>query len=259
MNPSPARPAGPPADTQIIALYASGLSHRQTATRLGIAPGTVLRALARHGVARRPHGGVRRPARAGTQAPRPGLQPSDQQIIGLYQSGLSQRQTAARLGISHMTVIRVLRRHDVSPRPRGYPSPASRRAADPAADQETIALYQSGLTLDQTAAKTGTNPDNVRQTLIRHGIARRPPGFPRPTLTSPPPPPGTLLSAAQAAALLSVHKGTVYRLIRQGKITTAAGTRPLRIPASALQPFTPPADPQRPDSDHPRVSVTIRI
>lgn len=94
----------------------------------------------------------------------------DEEIIPLYNCGLSCRETAARIGIGERTVSRRLRRAGI--RLRAQRDPNIR-------DEELISLYNEGLTTAEIATQIGQSSNGVRYRLLCAGITLRPAG-PRP-------------------------------------------------------------------------------
>jgi lambda repressor-like predicted transcriptional regulator len=217
------RPPGSPPDQELISLYAAGHSLRQVAAKTGLDATTIRRVLARAGVPRRPPGATRPP---GT--------PPDQDITGLYVSGLSLRQAAAAAGVTPGVVQRALIRAGIARRP-----PAGR-----ARSEQITRLYAAGHSLRQIAAATGLSSNTVRRALARAGITRRPPGHPRPPGTPTDQDIISLYTAGLTLSQIQARTGLHAATARLALIRHGIPRRPPGPPAASQPPARPAAGPE---------------
>jgi excisionase family DNA binding protein len=173
------RPRGRvPADRdRAAALYEDGLTLARVAARLSVHPETVRRHLREAGVA------PRRPA----PRARPAADPAA--VRAAYDSGLTLRQCAARLGLSMAMTRHAVLAAGGTIRPGGRRA-AGHRAAPPAAAGLT-ASWQAGLSIARVAARHQVRYQDVRAALTATGAI----------------PPGTTPGAARAAARRTRYAG----------------------------------------------------
>jgi excisionase family DNA binding protein len=161
---------------------------------------------------------------------------SDQAVIDWYREGLTQEQVGLKAGMSASNVKRVLRRHGVPSRRRGYRSWA--QINGPQAQQQVINAYRDGMALRDIEATFGLRRNVIHRLLRRNGVPLRPVGRPR---TRPRPPADVtqdgelLLTVAEAAKALRVSKPTVYRMIRNSELEAIQHSpRGLRVRESVI-------------------------
>lgn len=90
-----------------------------------------------------------------------------QNVIALYESGLSSYQIGERYGVAANSVWTMLRRHGINIRTKETPLSDN--------SEDVIRAYQSGLSLSQVGLRYGISGDGVRSFLRRRNIPRHPP------------------------------------------------------------------------------------
>lgn len=91
----------------------------------------------------------------------------DEEMVALYQSGLSIEDVGAKLGCSGGTVRNALKRLGAKMRKRG---PARMAALYPERTADMVAMRERGATLQEIGAKYKLTRERVRQILIREGV-----------------------------------------------------------------------------------------
>jgi transposase len=87
-----------------------------------------------------------------------------QQLVGVYQAGVSANQLAVRYQLSRSSVRRLLRESGVA---RRYQAMTDEEA------HQAVELYQSGLTIAQVAAKLDRPDSTIQTSLARRRIVMR--------------------------------------------------------------------------------------
>jgi transposase-like protein len=104
----------------------------------------------------------------------PPVTDDDRRIADAYREGHSIHALAALTGYSPAAVRKALRRQGVVRRPRG------RTRLPPEVEVRMAELYRGGQSIAAVAARTGYGPTTVWISLVRQGVALRPPGRPPP-------------------------------------------------------------------------------
>jgi transposase len=92
----------------------------------------------------------------------------EDEIVELYQSGLSYRQTAKKVGFSQHAVLKVLRRKEIKPRHE-----ASRSLLSKDQHLEVVDLYKNGLTGDEIADKYNVGRGVIYYCLRKYNVKTR--------------------------------------------------------------------------------------
>lgn len=90
-------------------------------------------------------------------------------LVAMYESGMSVNELASQVKIHRTTVMADLRR-------RGVQTRRNWRELNEEQVLHVIELYESGLSLIELGSRFGVNAETVRQMLIGHGVPRRSPG-----------------------------------------------------------------------------------
>ncbi|MFF8617939.1 hypothetical protein [Streptomyces sp. NPDC015350] len=143
---------------QLIKLYESGMSLRETGRQCGISTSTARKQLLAAGVTMRPGA--------------PHRQVDVPKLIKLYESGMSLREAGRQCGISRSTVQKHLLAAGVTIRPVG---PPHRQVDVP----KLIKLYESGMPLEEAGRQCGISTSTVQKHLLAAGVTIRPGGPPR--------------------------------------------------------------------------------
>jgi hypothetical protein len=107
-------------------------------------------------------------------APLPVTADEDRRIADAYREGHSINALAALTGYSPAAVRKSLRRQGVTRQPRG------RTRLPPEVEVRMAELYRGGHGIAAVAALTGYGVTTVWTSLVRQGVALRPPGRPHP-------------------------------------------------------------------------------
>lgn len=100
------------------------------------------------------------------------LKPNEvDELVALYESGLSMKELVARVKIQQTAVTAYLRR-------RGLDARRNRSKLSEEQEREAIRLYQGGLSLAAVGGVVGISPDVIRPVLIEAGILRQSPRHP---------------------------------------------------------------------------------
>ena len=151
-------------DPEIADLYQAGETTYEIASRFGVTPPVIARALKRHGIPLRPGGAP--PNWADTEQNR-------RELIAAYQAGESIRKLAKRLQCRSTTVIKVLDDAGVERWGAGH----YRRFDDQTA-REFADAYLAGEGLTQIGRRYGVSAKIIRDYLVRSGVQLRPVGVP---------------------------------------------------------------------------------
>lgn len=95
------------------------------------------------------------------------------ELVELYEDGMTPAELGERFGIYHRTVTAHLVRRSV---------PLRRRGLAPEQVSEAVGLYEDGLTLMEIGRKFGVSQEAVRRSVAAAGVTIRPRGR-RPQLT----------------------------------------------------------------------------
>ena len=96
------------------------------------------------------------------------------ELVQAYRDGATTPELRQRYGLNQGSVLKVLRKHDVTMRARGL----SKSKSDIPIAAE---LYRSGDTLAQIGRQFGSAPNTLRKVLIEVGVTIRPRGISRQT------------------------------------------------------------------------------
>jgi lambda repressor-like predicted transcriptional regulator len=158
----------------------------------------------------------------------------EQQLVMLYQAGLSVRQAAIRAGTSPTRAHRVLSRSGVVMRPPGGVKGRSRtRGWTPEAETRAVSLYAAHLSLHAVGAQLGRSGETVARHLRGLHVPLREPS--------------RNLAAADSALILRIHAegmsladtakaagcspGTVSVVLREAGIEVRSGRPAKPLPA----------------------------
>lgn len=89
------------------------------------------------------------------------------ELVGLYEGGMTIAQVSEKLGVHRHTVMRHLVHRGVPTRPRGLP---------PEHVAEAARMYQDGLTLMEVGHHLGVSAQAVRRAISAAGVRIRPQG-----------------------------------------------------------------------------------
>jgi DNA-directed RNA polymerase specialized sigma24 family protein len=118
-EPRPLRALSPREEDEVVAAYEAGMSQTEIGEVLGVSQGTVYKILKRHGIK------TREPRRSRALSPK-----EEDEVISVYEAGMSQAEIGEVLGVSQQTVSRILERRGVKTRnPSGGVSTALALAA----------------------------------------------------------------------------------------------------------------------------------
>lgn len=138
-------------EQEVVDAYLAGASTAELGERFGTSNRTVQRLLRAAGVRLRPTG------RSST------LEGREAETIAQYESGLSARQVAARLGGSRETVARLLAKHGVT-----------RSHVLNGHEDDIVIAYQDGANMQQLADEHAVAKSTIRLLLIDQGATIRP-------------------------------------------------------------------------------------
>jgi transposase-like protein len=146
-------------DSEIADLYQAGGTTYTIASRFGVTPPVIARALKRHGVQ----------LRVGGTLPRwEDTEQSRHELISAYQGGESIRNLSRRIGCRSQTVIKVLNDAGVERWGAGY-----HRRFDDQTAQEFVDAYLAGDNLTQIGQRYEVSTKIVRDYLVRAGVQLR--------------------------------------------------------------------------------------
>jgi transposase-like protein len=196
-------------DPEIARLYQAGETTYEIASRFGVTPPVIARALKRHGVPLRP-GGVS-PEWEATNGNR-------RDLVAAYEAGESIRTIARRLQIHTRRVTRILDESDLGWR---HPGGKLRFGDDEA--EEFARAYRAGEGLVQIGRRYGVSAKVIRDYLIRADVPLRPVGVP-----------AFWTEQRKAEALRLHHDGStikdIARTLGCGRSTVSRQLRELGIP-----------------------------
>lgn len=158
-----------------VTLYEAGSTVQQIAVVLECSYGAVHYHLSKANVTFRSRGGGRgvmaermreaAEARAARNEERSAMRA---RAMALYETGLSIREVAAKLGCSFGTVRTILHKADVTLRPQG-----AVRGRSIVSATDATRLYGEGMGIRAVAAELGVKKDSVRKALLDAGVTLR--------------------------------------------------------------------------------------
>jgi transposase-like protein len=147
--------------TAVADEFARGTNRGALASRYGVHPNTITRALRRAGV----------PSRRGS--PRALSAEQELEVVEDYAGGIATQSIATRFGVSAQHVSRIAFAHGVERRRSGLPG--RRRRLDGAdVNASLVVAYQRGASLRALARDYGVSSATIRQALVGAGVPRRP-------------------------------------------------------------------------------------
>lgn len=149
---------------EIIRLYTVEMeSCENIGKQFGYCGGTISRILERNNVPRRIGAPV------GVPSPRR-IELPEQEIVKLYESGLSTHKLAEKYGVSRIVIVNLLARNGVTLRPTG----TNQYGTTPELPSDDIVkLYNSGLSTYKIAKKYGVSPTPIKRILKDENVEMR--------------------------------------------------------------------------------------
>jgi transposase len=143
---------------QVKNLYHSGMNMRQVAEELGVSNSDICQFMIKYNINSRPSGSKA----SGDGSKRVKL--DKEQIISMYESGMSQAKIGKALGVSNALICKFMKRNGIDTRGNKREKPDEKKVA---------ALYEAGNSSEKISKVFGVTSPTIRRFMKKYGIQLR--------------------------------------------------------------------------------------